>query len=62
MPWTWRVFNEKDKPSLREDLTPIQIWADDNKIAFNTQRCKVVHLRHLTDYVYNFSNSLLEVS
>ena len=59
----WReIRNHNDILVLQEDLTRLQSWADDNRLTFNTSKCKVVHLRHVADYSYNFGNSPLEVS
>lgn len=53
------VCNQDDKPALGEYLNRLYSLVDNNGLTFNTTKCKLVHLRHVSDYVYNLGNSVV---
>ncbi|VDP54383.1 unnamed protein product [Schistosoma curassoni] len=58
----WREIRNQDEiQAFQEDPTRLQSQADNNGLAFNTSKCKVVHLRDVADYSYNLGNSSLVV-
>ena len=45
---------------LQSDLDSLQGWADENRMGFNTNKCKVMHLgRKNQHHTYKLGNSLL---
>ena len=45
---------------LQSDLDRLQGWADENRVGFNTDKCKVMHLgRNNRHHTYRLGNSPL---
>uniref|UniRef100_A0A7M4E049 Reverse transcriptase domain-containing protein n=1 Tax=Crocodylus porosus TaxID=8502 RepID=A0A7M4E049_CROPO len=57
----WRdVGTLEGRNRLQSDLDRLQGWADENRMGFNTDKCKVMHLgRESQHYTYRLGNSLL---
>ena len=50
----------KGRNRLQSDLDRLQGWADENRMGFNTDKCKVMHLgRKNQHHTYRLGNSLL---
>ena len=48
---------------LQSDLDRLQGWADENRMGFNTDKCKVMHLgRKNQQQTYRLGNSLLIIA
>jgi len=56
-----KINTVKDAESLQADLNDLTEWSRRWQMAFNSDKCKVMHIGHRQDTKYYMSNQLKEI-
>ncbi|CAH8546386.1 unnamed protein product [Dicrocoelium dendriticum] len=59
----WRAINTPDDSAiLQEDLDKVYAWSVQNQLPFNTEKCRVLHLRHQSAFFYKLGDHVLHTT